>query len=307
MRSYREENEEREVRKHQEFKLFVEAVVLLLIMLFAVVKFSNMAFADEVTLANQPYNVGGNNGFKSIGDSFIIDISSDRSEESNLQQATDITNGPDAASQSDTANADISSEPSGTSIMYADESHKQSHEENVGTNGNDIDGNQTGSVTATNGDEIYVPDSDDDCPVSSLVPLPEDVQEYIWNHCKKVTGDYKNYYAFILGAIQLESEFKSTAIHHNSNGSTDRGLMQINSCNIKECKRAGLISCTDDLWDIYKNIDCGFHEMNDYVKKFGVCESAYFAYNTGRTSGGSNKNSRVVMNNMAQWNAKLFG
>ena len=156
-------------------------------------------------------------------------------------------------------------------------------------------------------EEIYVPDSDDDCPVNENVPLSVEVQEYIWTKCKKTTDDYKNYYTFILGTIQMESDFKRTAIHYNNNGTTDRGLMQINSCNIKSCKSAGLISCTDDLWDIYKNIDCGFHEMDDYIKKFGVCEDAYYAYNTGRQNGGSNKASRTVMSNMANWSQIIFG
>lgn len=156
-------------------------------------------------------------------------------------------------------------------------------------------------------DEIYVPDSEDDCPVSDAVSLSVEVQEYIWKKCKQTTDDYKNYYAFILGVIQRESEFSRTAIHHNDNGTTDRGLMQINSCNIKSCKKAGLITCTDDLWDIYKNIDCGFHEMDEYIRKFGVCESAYYAYNTGSTKGGSNNNSRIVMGFYENWKKVLYG
>lgn len=296
--------EERDVKQRQEFKYFVSIVLILLALFFFFVKANSLlTYADEVVLADQPENVGGSND----SEGFIIDITSDGSEQSDGEQTSDIVDASNVTIESDNPDTAVPSESAGTNIIFVDEAHEQRYEEAHGSNDDDDKSNKTGVVTADNGDEIYVPDSDDDCPVSDLVPLPTDVQEYIWNHCKKVTGDYKNYYAFILGAIQLESEFKRTAIHHNSNGSTDRGLMQINSCNIKECKRAGLITCTDDLWDIYKNIDCGFHEMNDYIRKFGVCESAYFAYNTGRTSGGSNKNSRVVMSNMAQWNTRLFG
>lgn len=301
-----DERKEREYRQRQEFKLFIEIIIFLLTLLFIFIKLDSMvSYADTVYLAEAPSNVGGSNGTGSEG--FVIDISSDRSEESNKEQTSDIVNASDAVDQSPNTNSDVSVKSAWPDIIYVDEPGKSVNEKTGVGNESDIEDHKGGSVTAENGDEIYVPDSDDDCPVSSAVPLAVEVQEYIWNHCKRVTGDYKNYYAFILGAIQLESEFKRTAIHHNSNGTTDRGLMQINSCNIKECKRAGLISCTDDLWDIYKNIDCGFHEMNDYVRKFGVCESAYYAYNTGRTSGGSNKNSRVVMGNMAHWNAVLFG
>lgn len=301
-----DDKKEREVRKQQEIKLFFIYMIIMLALLFAFAKATSMiSYADTIVLAEEPSNIGGSNGTGS--ESFVIDISSDRSLEGDQEQAADIVNDSNVSLGSFDTDPDVPSESSGPSIIYATELGRSVNEKTSVGNELAVEGSSGGSVTAENVDEIYVPDSDDDCPVSSAVPLDVEVQEYIWNHCKRVTGDYKNYYAFILGAIQLESEFKCTAIHHNKNGTTDRGLMQINSCNIKSCKNAGLISCTDDLWDIYKNIDCGFHEMNEYIKKFGVCESAYYAYNTGRTRGGSNKNSRVVMNNMAYWNAVLFG
>lgn len=301
-----DDKKEREVRKQQEIKLFFIYMIIMLTLLFAFAKATSMiSYADTIVLAEEPSNVGGSNGTGS--ESFVIDISSDRSLESDQEQAADIVNDSNVSLGSFDTDPDVPSESSGPSIIYATELGRSVNEKTSVGNESSVEDPKGGSVTAENGDEIYVPDSDDDCPVSSAVPLDVEVQEYIWNHCKRVTGDYKNYYAFILGAIQLESEFKRTAIHHNKNGTTDRGLMQINSCNIKSCKNAGLISCTDDLWDIYKNIDCGFHEMNEYIKKFGVCESAYYAYNTGRTKGGSNENSRVVMNNMSYWNAVLFG
>lgn len=301
----RSDKEEREVRQRQEIKLFLIYMGIMLALLFIFMKANQMvAYADTVYLAEAPSNVGGSNGGS---EGFVIDISSSGSEQSNQEQAAGIVDASDVAVEPDNSDNNVPSESTGPDIIRIDESGKSVNEKTGIDNESGVEDPKGGSVTAENGDEIYVPDSDDDCPVSSAVPLDVEVQEYIWNHCKRVTGDYKNYYAFILGAIQLESEFKRTAIHHNKNGTTDRGLMQINSCNIKSCKNAGLISCTDDLWDIYKNIDCGFHEMNDYVRKFGVCESAYYAYNTGRTSGGSNKNSKVVMSNMARWNMILFG
>lgn len=156
--------------------------------------------------------------------------------------------------------------------------------------------------------EVYVPDSDDDCPVSEAVPLSTELQEYIWTRCKKATADYEKYYAFILGCIQHESTFMARATHHNSNGTTDRGIMQINSSNLGKMKRAGLIAGAEDLFDPFKCIDCGLWLMNQYIDKFGVSESAYYAYNTGREKEGSNKNSRKVMQYMAEWQSVLgFG
>lgn len=137
------------------------------------------------------------------------------------------------------------------------------------------------------------------------IPLSADVQEYIWEHCKAVTSDYENYYYYMLGAIQLESQFKQSAKHYNSNGSIDRGLCQINSVHISELKRNGLISCTEDLFNLYKNIDCGFEIMNPCVEQFGVTEEAYYSYNTGRKKPGRNKNSKLVMQYMSEWKQKL--
>lgn len=154
--------------------------------------------------------------------------------------------------------------------------------------------------------DVYVPDSDDDCPVNDAVPLSTELQEYIWTRCKKATSDYENYYAFILGCIQHESTFRAKATHHNSNGSVDRGIMQINSSNIGKMRRAGLIASAEDLFDPFVCIDCGLWLMNQYIDRFGVSESAYYAYNTGREKEGSNKNSRKVMQYMAEWKQLLF-
>lgn len=137
---------------------------------------------------------------------------------------------------------------------------------------------------------------------SEKVPLKREVQEYIWNKCKEATDDYVEYYYFMLGAIELESTFRANVTHNNGDGSIDRGLCQINSKNIKKMKSQGLINCTDDLFDIYKNIDCGFAIMNPFIETFGVTEAAYYGYNTGvEKKNGSNKNSRAVMRNMAAW------
>lgn len=289
-------------RDRQEVKSFIIiCAIIIALLIVGVNAFSCKAYAGEVLLAEAPINVGGSNGGS---ESNIIDISDGGSNESVQSSAPAIIYAPGSSSGSDLV---PSSEPSNDTVNNSNEVNEGTGETGKADIKRASDAKlDTGSKQDVI-DDIYVPDSDDDCPVSSLVPLDAEVQQYIWTKCKKTTGDFKNYYAFILGAIQLESDFKRTAIHHNKNGTTDRGLMQINSCNISSCKRAGLISCTDDLWNIFKNIDCGFHEMDEYVRKFGVTESAYYAYNTGRQNGGSNKNSRVVMKNMSYWNTLLFG
>jgi hypothetical protein len=47
--------------------------------------------------------------------------------------------------------------------------------------------------------------------------------------------------------------------------------------------------------------------MNQYIDKHGVSEDAYYAYNTGKEHGGSNRNSRKVMGYMREWQTLLFG
>lgn len=154
--------------------------------------------------------------------------------------------------------------------------------------------------------EVRIAPGEDNCPINDTVKLPEEVQMYIWDKCREATEDYRRYYAFILGVIQLESSFNRKAVGHNDNGTTDRGLMQINSKNISKMKKNGLITCTEDLFDIFKNIDCGFFMMNRYIDKYGVSEDAYYAYNTGKTHGGSNANSRIVMKYAGEWEKILY-
>lgn len=153
--------------------------------------------------------------------------------------------------------------------------------------------------------KIYVPDSDDDCPISELVPISEELQEYIWTKVKRTDLDPYEYYCFMLAIMQHESSFRERAFHENSNGTSDRGICQINSSNIKKLKAAGLIGKTEDLYDPYKSIDCAFFILDEYIEEFGVVEAAYYAYNTGRKKQGSNKGSRAVMGYYESWRKAL--
>lgn len=155
---------------------------------------------------------------------------------------------------------------------------------------------------------VYVPDSDDDCPVNEQVPISIELQEYLWTRCKKACPNaYKDYYAFCLGVMQHESTFRDWVTHKNGNGSIDRGIMQINSSNVKKLVNKGYITCGDDLFDPYKCVDCALYFLNNYISRFGVSESAYYAYNTGREREGSNKNSRIVWKYYNNWKEVLYG
>ena len=144
----------------------------------------------------------------------------------------------------------------------------------------------------------------DTFPYSEDVPLAPAVQEYIWDKCEWSDKQFE-YYCFTLGAIELESSFNRKAVGHNKNGTVDRGLCQINSSRVDEMCKLGLIGSSQDLFDEYKNIDCAFELMDRYIEEFGVTESAYYAYNTGKVKEGSNKNSRAVMRNTQKWKEVL--
>ena len=274
----------------REFKLFVKFGAVLLTSLYILCRLTTATYADDVLVADAPGNVGGNNGINS--ESTIIDISSDRNIENHDGTAPNIIYAPDSTGGRSSVSVPVDIHDSVDSI---NETH-ESTEESIRILRPGDQSNESSSESETiSVDDIYVPDSDDDCPVSEAVPLPIELQEYLWTKAKKATGDYKNYYAFLLGVMEHESSFRAKATHYNKNGSTDRGIMQINSSNIGKMKRAGFISSADDLYNAYKCIDCGVHMLNNYISQFGVSESAYYAYNTGRERKGSNKNSRIVM------------
>lgn len=281
--------------------LKAKRMALLTLLIFSFSLTTN-AYADEVILAEAPGNMEVIND---ISESTITDISTDRSNESNDAPVPDIIYAPDSNSGRNSVSTAVDLNGSVGSFNEANAGTKESSR--IIRVGDQQSQQSTSSENVTEEVEVYIPDSDDDCPVSSAVPLPIELQEYLWTKCKKATGDYKNYYAFCLGVMEHESSFRAKATHHNSNGSTDRGIMQINSSNIGKMKRAGFISSAEDLYNAYKCIDCGVHMLNNYIGMFGVSESAYYAYNTGRERHGSNKNSRIVMKYMAKWNATVFG
>ncbi len=88
----------------------------------------------------------------------------------------------------------------------------------------------------------------------------------------------------VLGVIDRESKFNSNAINHNTNGSVDRGLMQINS------------GTAPWLWSIVfsnepynykklfnpeKNIQLGIWYLNYLLEKYNNEHMALTAYNRG--------------------------
>lgn len=292
-------NEERDYKRKQELKLFIEMVTILLLIIFF---FTRISFAEDVIVADAPILEETNQNEPIYDDSTVI--ASIRSRELDMEASPSIIYAGVFTDTNAPFNPDLF--VNGSKDIAILTPYVYGTDLSIINNGDPRDFFGQNSELGGEGIDIYIPDSDDDCPVSESVPLSVELQEYLWTKCKKATSDYKNFYAFCLGVMEHESTFRPSATHHNKNGSVDRGIMQINSSNIGKMKKAGFIGSADDLYDAYRCIDCGLYMLTNYIGKFGVSESAYYAYNTGREREGSNSNSRKVMQYMQKWNAILF-
>lgn len=105
----------------------------------------------------------------------------------------------------------------------------------------------------------------------------------ILNHAYQMSIKYDVPFSALLAVMDRESGFGADIDHTNTNGSTDIGIMQINSCNWDSLKeRYGLDVCNSD----YDNIEAGALFLGTYWSKY-TPEEAFAAYNMGE--GGMNK------------------
>lgn len=146
-------------------------------------------------------------------------------------------------------------------------------------------------------------DASDDTPYCAEIPLNMALQRYIWEKCKASTADYKNLYAFMIGLIDQESEFNPRAVSRTN----DYGLTQTNKRWVfPDVKRAFGLSDITDCFDPYVSIDCCFWELSKKLDSYGVSERLYYYYNTGSTSGSSNKNSRSMVKKWQKWSSIIW-
>ena len=82
------------------------------------------------------------------------------------------------------------------------------------------------------------------------VPLHSTIQSYLIDTCLYWEVDTE----LILAMMGGESTYNSLAVGHNNNGTTDSGLMQINSCNKDWLTEVLGIT---DFMDPKQNIECG--------------------------------------------------
>ena len=98
--------------------------------------------------------------------------------------------------------------------------------------------------------------------------------------CFDAAGQYYGVSPPLLRAIaNVESGLDPQAIHVNANGSTDIGLMQINSWWFPHLLDFGIEP--EDLWDPCLNIGVGAWILAGNVRQFGYSWQAVGAYNAG--------------------------
>jgi hypothetical protein len=107
------------------------------------------------------------------------------------------------------------------------------------------------------------------------IPLDKDIQQYLYDKCK----EYEVPYELALSIIKVESNFNPDTVNKNSDGSKDKGLMQINSIHREEFLKQGYTSMLDP----YENIAYGVSLLSEICKLYNNEHKILMSYNFGIT------------------------
>lgn len=111
------------------------------------------------------------------------------------------------------------------------------------------------------------------------IPLSIEIQDYIW----ELSNEYEISYELVLAVIHTESSFDIKAINKNRNGTSDRGLMQINSAFQKyHAKNAGVEKF--DPYNPFQNVKVGIGVLvldRNYWRGKGLSEEDVYYYAIG--------------------------
>ena len=100
-------------------------------------------------------------------------------------------------------------------------------------------------------------------------------------NCWQTAGDKYNIDPLLLYAIaEVESGLNPRAINYNNDGSTDIGLMQINSSHLPQLAKHG-ITKRELQEDVCVSIHTGASILAGFIKQFGYSWQAVGAYNSG--------------------------
>lgn len=111
----------------------------------------------------------------------------------------------------------------------------------------------------------------------SIHNFPAEYKQYAYSQCKENNLSYEMFLAVAFN----ESRFTADAVHINKNGTTDRGLCQINDSCISFLQNKGAITSKEDLFNVYKNIDCYIELMKYHLEFTGDEDLALLRYQVG--------------------------
>lgn len=105
--------------------------------------------------------------------------------------------------------------------------------------------------------ESYI-DPNPERPELQHVKLDEQLQDFIYEHTTQNDIDYEMFMAL----IKTESNFDPKLVYHNTNGTTDHGLVQMNSVNIERLS-AKLDLDKVDVYNPYHSVLLGIEELKE--------------------------------------------
>lgn len=106
------------------------------------------------------------------------------------------------------------------------------------------------------------------------VSLSSALQDYTYDVCQEYGVDFE----LVIAIMGGESEYEIRALGINDNGSTDHGLMQINSCNHEWLKEELGIT---NFFDPEQNVLCGVFMIADIMKRNDDVHEILMSYNMG--------------------------
>lgn len=116
--------------------------------------------------------------------------------------------------------------------------------------------------------------------IAETTGLPKEVALSLYNGAINSGIDLP----IVLAMVQTESSFQTDLVHHNSNGTIDIGIMQINSCHADMWRAMyGEPYNTANVIDVDKNIKLGLKLLGGHLDNNGWdMTAALTAYNRGQ-------------------------
>lgn len=127
--------------------------------------------------------------------------------------------------------------------------------------------------------EESIPPEPDDV-VETFIPLDVKLSVELQEHVFNVSQDYDVPFTVLMALAFRESSYRTDVVAYNKNGTTDSGLMQINSCNWDWLYAdLGL----DVVNSPYDNIEAAAYILSEFCNQYTL-EEALTAYNMGESN-----------------------